>query len=322
MRTRRRLLAFCLAVLARPELLVADAPRWVGVLGYGVDAALIDALRAELKTLGYVEGRNVAFVYRCSEGTVQDLPARVAELVALKPDVIVAVGTPSVRAAKAATVSIPIVMVSIGNDPTRLGLVQSLSRPGGNLTGVAALGVELWGKRLQLFREAVPGVSAVAVLSNPANPSNLQSQQEIHVAAKNAGMTEKQFTASDPASLERAFGGIAKEHFDGLVCVWDSFLLARAREIASFALQHRLPTVAAVREYVEPGILMSYGARLPDQWRRAAHYVDRILKGTSPADLPIEQPMAFELVINGKTARTLGVNFSPAFLVQADKVIE
>jgi putative ABC transport system substrate-binding protein len=332
MKVRHRALVVVMAALVAPHIVTAGTSesqkrktgdvRRVGVLGYGVDPALMEALRAELARLGYVEGRDIAFEYRCSEARIEDLPTRAAELIRLKVDVIVAVGTPSVRAAMAATNSIPVVMVSIGNDPVRLGLVRSLSRPGGNVTGLAALGPELWGKRLQLFREAVPRLSVVAVLSNPSNPSNVISYEEIQLAAKNAGIMAKNFPASDPGALERGLVEIAKGRFDGLICIWDSLLLSRAHEIASFALQHRLPTIAAVRQYVEAGILMSYGARLPEQWRRAGHYVDRILKGTTPADLPVEQPMAFELVINGKTARALGVEFRPELLVQAEKVIE
>ncbi|HTO86364.1 MAG TPA: ABC transporter substrate-binding protein [Thermoanaerobaculia bacterium] len=296
--------------------------RRIGVLGYAVDPALIGAFRAELRKFGWIEGGNVVFEYRYSEATVEALPARAAKLIGSKVDVIVASGTPSVLAAKDVTRTVPIVMVGIGSDPTRTGLVQSLARPGGNVTGVAALGAELWGKRLQLFKEVLPRLSRATLLLNRTNPNNILAEQEINIAAPKAGLAVQAVAASDPAGLENAFTQIASGSPDALICVWDAFLQAHAREIAEFAIGRRLPMVAALREFVQDGALMSYGAKLSEQWRRAAFYVDRILKGTSPADLPVEQPMAFELVINRKTAKALGIQIPPVTLLQADQIID
>ena len=294
----------------------------IGILGYAVEPALIELLRQSLKDLGRVEGRDYVLEQRATEARIDELPGRAAELLRLEVDVILAVGTPSVRAAQQATGTVPIVMVGIGLDPVQLGIVQSLARPGGNVTGVAALGAELWGKRLQLFRTAVPKASHVSFLSNPSNPGNLLASKEFGIVATAAGLRTHFVTAKDLGELDRALAEIAREAPDALVCAWDAFFQLHARRIFDFALQRRLPTLSAIREFVEGGALMSYGTDLPSQWKHAARYLDRILGGTKPADLPVEQPLRFELVINRKTAKVLGLTIPPELMLLADRVIE
>jgi putative ABC transport system substrate-binding protein len=294
----------------------------IGHLGHGLEPSLIEAFRQALRELGYVEGGNIVAEYRYAEGRVEGLSDLAAELVRLKVDVIVANGTPATRAARQATSTVPIVMVGVGVDPVQAGLVRSLAQPGGNVTGVVALGAELSGKRLDLLREAFPRVSRAAVLFNPTNPGNTFAVNLLQSVAPRTGVKLRTVAARDASELERAFAEIAREAPDALIEIWDAFLLSHAKRIADFAVQHRLPTLAPIKEYVHAGALMSYGASVPAQWRRAAHYVEKILKGTKPADLPVEQPTQFELVINLKTARALGVTILPALLLRADQVIE
>ena len=270
-----------------------------------------------------VEQRDYVVEYQASDANVNELPGRAAELVRRNVDVIIASGTPSVRAAQKATSTIPVVMVGVGFDPVRLGLVQSLGRPGGNITGVAALGVELIAKRLQLFREVVPALSRVGVLFNPTNPANVLSLSEFRTAASAARMAVQPVAEAKAGSeIGPALKRVARGKPDGMYIVWDAMLQAHAKQIGEFTLAHRIPTLAAIKEHVEAGALMSYGAKLPEQWKRLAHFVDRILSGAMPATLPVEQPIAFELVINRKTAKVLGLTIPPELLLLADKVIE
>jgi putative tryptophan/tyrosine transport system substrate-binding protein len=318
------LILLALGVLAAP--LGAEAQQSGKVYRIGllsvqeVQPHLADAFRQGLRDLGYVQGHNTVIEYRWA--LPDQLPKIAAEMVRLRPDVIVANGTPTIRAAKQATTTIPIVMVGIGLDPTALGLVASLARPGGNVTGIAALGTDLWGKRLALLRDALPGVSRVAVLSNPGNPGNVLAMKEITGTAPATRLILLPLDARNAAELDRAFAEITRQRPDALVTVWDQFLLSQAGRIAKFAASRQLPTLGAIREYADAGALMSYAANIPDQWRRAAVYVDRILKGTSPADLPVEQPTRFELIINLKTAKALGLTIPPSLLLRADHVIE
>lgn len=294
----------------------------LGHLGHGVDPDLIQAFRQSLQDLGYAEGRNITVDYRFAKGSAEQLPKLAAELVQLEVDVIVANGTPAVRAAQQATKTIPVVMVGIGLDPVQLGLVRSLARPGGNVTGIAALGAELWGKRLELFRQAVPRAARVAVLSNPTNPGNVLAVKEIQAVAPLAGIRLHQVAAAGAPELQAALDEIARQAPEALIVVWDAFLQSHARRIADFALEQRLPTLVPIKEFVHAGALMSYGTNIPDQWRRAAHYVEKILKGAKPADLPVEQPTKFDLVLNLKTARALKLELSKALMLRADQVIE
>jgi putative ABC transport system substrate-binding protein len=328
-RTRRRWLVTGLAIgilqlcpaLRGQEQPYGGKPR-IGILGYGVDASMLESFRQGMLELGRIEQRDYVVVYKASQAPVEELSARAAELVGLNVDLIIASGTPSVRAAQKATSTIPVVMVGVGLDPVRLGLVQSLARPGGNITGVAALGVELIAKRLQLFRDMVPGLTRVSVLMNPTNPGNVLSLAEFRAAASTAGVkVQPVMEAKDGSGLSRALTGIAGSPPPGMYIVWDAMLQAHATEIAEFAVAHRIATLAAIKEHVQSGALMSYGAKLPDQWKRTAQFADRVLKGSKPATMPVEQPTAFELVINRKAARALGLTIPPELLILADKVI-
>ena len=314
-------------LLAAPLATEAQQPGrvWrIGHLGHGFDPHLIETFRRELGERGYVEGKNIAMEFRYSEGQVERLPDLAAELVRLRVDVIVANGTPAVQAAKRATSKISIVMVGVGLDPVDLGLVASLARPGANVTGVAALGADsdLWAKRLQLIKDASPRTSRAAVLWNPANPGNVLALKAMKTAAPPLGFKLYPVAIRDVSDFEPAFAAVAHDVPDALVMIWDSLLLTHARRIADFAIEKRLPTMCAVRGYVDAGALMSYGTSLPDQWRRAATYVDKILKGAKPADLPVERASRFELVINLKTAKALGLTIPPSLLLRADQLIE
>jgi putative ABC transport system substrate-binding protein len=274
-----------------------------------------------LQDLGYVTGRNLAIEYRYAGGNVQRLQELAAELISLKVDVIVTSGEPAALAAKRATSAIPIVATEFGTDPVKAGLVASLGRPGGNLTGLTAISEELWPKRLELFKQVVPKLSHLAVLWNPANPGNQSCLTEIKTAATTMGVQLRSIEVSDSKALERAFAEIGKEPAEGLATCWDSVTLQHAISIADFALKQRLPTLAPLKEYVQAGALLSFGAGLSAHQRRAAYYVDKILKGAKPADLPLERPTIFELVVNLKTAKALGVTLPPAMVVLADEVV-
>jgi putative ABC transport system substrate-binding protein len=297
----------------------------IGLLSTGSSLAPrpnIEAFQQGLRDLGYVEGQNIIIEYRYDEGKAERLPDLAVELVRLHVDVIVAASTTATRAAKQATSTIPIIMTGIGVDPVEAGLVASMAQPGGNVTGVAAFGAELWGKRLELFKEAVPRLSRLAVLWNPANPGNALCVKDIQAWALAMGVQLQSLEVRDANAFEPAFAAIAKETPDALVTCPDSLTSAHARPIADFAVRNRLPTLTAFRAYVQAGGLMSYGRSLLDQFRRAAYYVEKILKGTKPADLPVERPMQFELVINLKTAQALGLTLPPTLLFQATEVIQ
>ena len=312
-----------------PRAIDAQQPVKIPLLGFltsgspSSEAALQGSpFLTQLRELGWHEGRNIAIEERYAEDHAERLPALAAELVRLHVDVIVAVSTPATRAAKQATSTIPIVMTGIGLDPVEAGLVTNLARPEGNVTGVAArFGSELWGKRLELFKEAVPRLSRLAVLWNPANPGNALCVQQLQGATLAMGIQLHSLEVRDANAFEHAFAAIAKETPDGLFTCSDTLIFAHIRPIADFAVRSGLPTLHGFREYVQSGGLMSYGTSFPDQLRRAASYVDKILKGTKPADLPVEQSMKFELVLNLKTAQALGVTFPPTLLILADEVI-
>jgi putative tryptophan/tyrosine transport system substrate-binding protein len=273
-----------------------------------------------LHELGYVEGQNIAMEWRCAEGNLDRLAEAATELVRLKMDIIVTFGTPATRAAMHATTTIPIVMVSVG-DPLRAGIVASLVRPGGNVIGSTTLGPELSAKQLQLLREGVPTVSRVAFLWNPLNPANVLFYEDIQAAARTLGVTLHSVEVSSPSAFERAFAAMMREHPDALFITGDPMHQLHVERIIVFAAQSRLPVVSNVEANVTAGALLSYGVSLPELFRRAALYVDKILKGTKPGDLPVQQPTKFELVINLKTARALGLTIPPPLLFQADDVI-
>ena len=279
------------------------------------------ALRQGLRDLGWIEGQNIVFEYRSADGDPARLPRLAAELVRLKVHIIVAGSTPGVQAAKAATATIPIVMVTSG-DPVANGLVTSLARPGGNVTGLTALGQELSAKQLEILREAVPGVARVAVLANPAHPETKPSVKSLETAAGALGIQLRVVEARGPAELEKAFATMTGERCGALMVLADITLNANRQQVVALAAKNRLPAIYALREYVEDGGLMFYGASLPGMYQQAAVFVDKILKGMKPADLPIQQPTKFELVINGRTAKALGITLAPALLLRADRVLE
>src|SRR5574342_529155 len=285
-------------------------------------AALWEAFIKGLRDFGYVEGQNITIVHRSSDGRYERLPGLAADLVRLKVDVIVVPAPQNAVAAKEATRTIPIVMASSG-DPVAEGLVASLARPGGNITGLTGVaGPEIAGKRLELLKEAVPKASRVAVLSNPTNPISAPALGETKAAARSLRLQLQMVEARGPDETERAFAAMGRERADALIVVNDGMLLAHRTRIAALAAQHRLPTMWGGREYVDAGGLMSYSASGRDHFRRAATYVDKILKGAKPGDLPVEQPTKFELVINLKTAKALGLTIPPSLLQRADQVIE
>jgi putative ABC transport system substrate-binding protein len=280
-----------------------------------------NAFVTALRDLGYVEGQNVAVEWRASGGRAERVPDLAIELVRLNVDIIVAVDNPSIAAAQKATRTIPIVMV-LATDPVNMGFVASLARPGGNTTGLTNQGTELQGKTLQLLKEAIPSVSRVAVLWNPVEPGRRAHAREAEAAARVLGLHAQLVGAISPAELDSVFTAMGRERPDAvLVQPSHTNFLHRAR-IAELAAKHLLPTMGWSAETVETGWLMSYGPNILNLYRRAAYYVDKVLRGTKPADLPIEQPTKFEFVINMKTAKALGLTIPSSLLVRADQVIE
>jgi putative ABC transport system substrate-binding protein len=279
------------------------------------------AFREGLSERGYVEGRDVVVEASWGEGRGDRFPDLVAEILRQKPDVIVVLSTPAALAAKKATATVPIVFVAA--DPSGSGIVSSLSRPGGNLTGVSlSLGVEFTGKWLELLKEAVPRASTVAVLWNPGNPSNVGYLKALEAAAPQLRVKLKAEGIRDPADLDRVFGAIGDDQVQGLVVLTDPLTVRYLGPIVERAAKRRLPTMYGFREFVDAGGLMSYGVSVPEMCRRAAGYVDKILKGAKPGDLPVEQPAAFELVINLKTAKALGLTLPQSLLQRADHVLQ
>jgi putative ABC transport system substrate-binding protein len=286
-------------------------------------ADLVDAFRQELSKLGWIEGKNIVIEYRFAAGKNDRLPELAADLVQLKPDVITVRTGIGVLAAKQATSAIPIVMAS-GGDPVGIGAVKSLARPGGNVTGVSSISVELAPKRLELLKEIVPHLKRVGYLIvDGENLGTLQRVEEDEFAAQSLKIKLQYFKLKrEPKALENAFEGAMREQVHAVVSGSGATLFAWRKRIAELATEHRLPLVYSQKEYVEQGGLMSYGTSFPDLFRRAAVYVDKILKGTKPADLPVEQPMKFELVINLKAAKQIGLTIPPNVLARADKVIK
>ena len=294
----------------------------IGYLGSSAasSSALIDAFRQGLRERGYVEGKNIVVEARWTEGKTETIPDLTAELVRLNVDMIVTSITLAVQAARKLTATIPIIVVGIG-DPVGTGLVASLARPGGNVTGLSSLAPELSGKRVDLLKEAFPKVSRVGVFWNPASTSNALGWKETEAAARPAAIQLKSLEVKSPDDFERAFGIAAKERVNALIVIRDNVFSVGRQQVLAFAAKRRLPAIYPAAEYVEVGGLMSYGPDLPDIFRRAATYVDKILKGTKPADLPVEQPMKFEFIVNLKTAKQIGLTIAPNVLVRADRVI-
>jgi len=282
------------------------------------------AFRQGLHDLGYVEGRNLVIEYRDAEGKLERLPALAAELVALKVDVVVAPNTVAALAARQATKTIPIVF-AVAADPVTSGLVTSLARPGGNVTGLSILSPELVGKGLELLTQAIPGVSRIAVLWQPGALGERTEKdllKEAEVAARALGMRPQVVEARGPEDFDRAFSDMTRARTGALTVLTSIMFVIERRRLVDLAAKNRLPTVYPYREFVDAGGLMAYGPNIADNYRRAATYVDKILKGAKPADLPVEQPTKFELVINLKTAKTLGLTIPLSLLQRADEVIQ
>lgn len=318
--------ALTLGILTAPLPSEAQQPgakiARIGILQPGTPPEpLFEAFREGLRDLGYREGRNLILEVRWAEGKADRLTKLAAELVGLKVDVIATMSTPAALAARRATSTIPIVFTGVG-DPVGSGVVPSLARPDGNATGVATLATELSAKRLELLREIVPRLSRVAMLFNDKNPSMVLRAREAEIAAAKLGVTIQSLGVHNLTDFEAAFRAIEAERAAALLTLVDPFTRQHRKRIVDFAAQRRLPAIYESREFVDSGGLISYGPNLSALQRRAAIYVDKILKGTKPADLPIEQPTTFEFVINLNTAQALGLTVPPAILLRADQVIE
>ncbi len=318
------LLAFGLLIvpLAADAQPPAKAHR-IGLLGAASPSAYashVEAFRQGLRDLGYVEGKNFSIEYRWAEGNYDRLPDLVTDLVRLKVDVILTHGTPGTLAAKRATATIPIVM-AVSGDAVATGIVASIARPGGNITGSTFFFPELNAKRVDLLKQALPRIARVAALSNPDNPATASALQAMEATAQSLKVEFQRFEARGPDEFARVFSEMAKRRAEALVVLEDAMLIAHARRVADLATKSRLPAIG-IREFADAGGLMSYAVNFPEIWRRAAVFVDKILKGARPADLPVEQASKFELVVNFKTAKALGLKLPQSFLVRADKVIE
>jgi putative ABC transport system substrate-binding protein len=320
--------ALAVGLLAAPLAAVAQQAGTLPRIGYlGLTSAsdrppLLDAFRQKLRELGWVEGQNIVIAYRYAEDQVNRLPDLAAELVRLKVDLLVVFGgAPAAMAAKNATETIPIVMIGV-RDPVGTGVIASLARPGGNVTGVSgSAGLEIFAKQLELLKETVPGMRHVAVLSNPANPYHQLAIREVNVAVRSLGVHLRILEARGPNEFEAAFTAMTKERVGGLLVLSDSIFNSHRTRLADLAARSRLPAIYGIRESVEAGGLMSYGPSFLDFYRQAATYVDRLLKGAKPGDLPVEQPTTFELVVNIKAATALGLTIPQSVLVRADEVI-
>jgi putative tryptophan/tyrosine transport system substrate-binding protein len=296
----------------------------IGLIGATFPAAVsrrYEAFRQGLRDLGHLEGKNITLEYRYAEGKVDRFVDLAAELVRSKVDIIVANGDPAALAAKNATKTIPVVMVDVGTDPVETGLVESLAHPGGNITGFTSFGAELGGKRLELFKEVVPKLVRVAFLYDPINRANLHHLKEVQSAAQPLGLTIQSWEIRGAEDFEKVFSTMSKRLPDGLLVPGGAAMNASYKRIAGFALKSRLPSMFARREGVEAEGLMSYDPDSVQHYRRAAVYVDKILKGIRPADLPVEQPTKFEFIINLKTAKQIGLTIPPNVLARADRVI-
>jgi putative tryptophan/tyrosine transport system substrate-binding protein len=329
MKRKITIIALCAMLFALCSFAEAQQPKKVPRIAYLApgDAASgstrFEAIRLALRELGYIDGQHITIEYRYAERKIDRAPELAAELVRLKVDIIVVAGDRSVLAAKNATKTIPIVMVGSGLDPVEAGLVESLARPGGNVTGITNLGTELGGKRLELLKEAVPKAARVAVLYDPALPGSLRELKEVlPVAAPALGLTIHPREVGAANGFERVFAALSKERPDGLYVRSGPLMSANQKRIIAFALKSRLPAIYTIRTAVEAGGLMSYGADIAESYRRVAYYVDRILKGAKPADLPVEQPTKFELTINLKSAKQIGLTIPQSLLYRADKVIK
>jgi putative tryptophan/tyrosine transport system substrate-binding protein len=319
---RLAVVALCLVILALPARAQSPVHR-VGFLGNSnakLEANLVGPFRDGLRDLGYIEGQNIVIEYRWAEGDYARFPGLISELIAAKVEIIVTAGTPATLALKKATTSIPIVMIAVG-DPVGTSIVPSLRLPGGNITGLTSISPELDGKRLELLREVVPSVSNVAVLWNASSPLQVVAEKQTRAAADALGMKMLSLGVRSKEEIEEAFGLILKQRPQALVVLADRLFLHHRQRIMDFALEHRLPGVHAYRELVEAGGLMSFGPSYAGMHRRAAIFVDRILRGAKPGELPVERPASFELVVNLKTANAFGLTIPESVLLRATEIL-
>jgi putative ABC transport system substrate-binding protein len=315
--------------LASVRLAEAQQPKKDPRIGYlsigdpATESPGSEAIRLALRELGYIEGQNIAFEYRYAEGKRDRQPELAAELVRLKVEIIVVAGGGNwVQAAKNATKTIPIVMMGVGVDPVEAGLVESLARPGGNVTGITNLTGEIGGKRLELLKEAVPKVARVAVLYDPAIPAVREVKEDLPAAARALKLNVRSWEVGDAAEFDRVFAAMGKQRPDAVYVLGGGIMNAHQKRTIGFALKSRLPSMYISSEAIDAGGLMYYGADQAESYRRVAFYVDRILKGAKPADLPVEQPTKFELVINMKTAKQIGLTIPPEVLARANRLIK
>ena len=315
------------AAVAWPVATTAQQARRIPRIGFmgtstpALEANLGGAFREGLGELGYQESRNIIIEYRWADGRYERFPALVADLLAVPVDVIVTAGTPATLAVKNATSTIPLVMIAVG-DPVGTGIVPSLARPRGNITGLSSIAPDLEGKRLELLREMIPKLSQVALFLNPTNEFHAVSVRQAFAAAQALGIKLQPLEVRTSEELDGAFAAIVRTKPDALLILADRVFLHNRKRMMDFAAEHRLPSVNAYRELVEVGGLMSYGPSYEDMHKRAADYVDKILKGAKPGDLPVEQPSKFTLILNVKSAKALGLEIPPMLLARADEVIE
>ncbi len=328
MTTRRELvIVIGASALAAPFGALAQAQDKVWRIGMletvppDLNTANLTAFRQGLRELGYVEGRNLIIEYRSADGRSERFADLAAELIGLKVDLMVTRGTPASLAGKRATQTIPVVMANAG-EPVESGLVSSLAHPGGNVTGLSSLTVRIEAKRLGLLREMVPSIARIAALYNMSSPANPPQWREVETAARSLGLQTQLLDVRKPEDLASAFDAATRQRADGLIVGQEGLLQANRRLIVELAAKHRLPAIYRSMEFIEAGGLMAYGPNYPDLYRRAATYVDKIFKGAKPGDLPIEQPTKFELIINLRTAKALGIAVPPPLLLRADEVIK
>ncbi len=327
MKWRKFLIVLCAAVVALPTAAVgeqSDTLRRIGFLGNStaaLEANLIGPFREGLRSFGYVEGENLLIEWRWAEGKYERFPALISELIAEKVEVIITAGTPATLAVKKATKTVPLVMVAVGN-PVGNGIVPSLARPGGNITGLTSISTEMDGKRLELLKEAVPSVSYVAVLWNSASPLQVLAEKQVQIAARSMQIKVLSLGVRTEEEIEAAFATMIRERPNALLVLADRLFLHHRKLIMDFAAQQRLPGVHAYKELVDVGGLMSYGPSYEEMHRRAAYFVDKILKGANPGNLPVERPTKFDLKVNLKAAEGLGLTIPRAILRRASEVIE
>jgi putative ABC transport system substrate-binding protein len=326
MNNRRKLIiALGAGALAAPLSSFAQQQDKVWRIGYLASRAGMgyaeEAFRQGLRELGYVEGKNTVIEWHFADGHYERFPGLAADVVRLKVDIIVASGTPATSATQKATTTIPVVMVNVG-DPVELGFVKNLARPGGNITGLSNVLNDIAAKHLEMLLSMVPKLSLVAILGNPGTPSFPGILKNIQAGVQKAGVKVLPVEAQDVQGIQNAFSTAARKNAGAIIVLSDGLFNQQGRQIAELAMKHRLPAISVTREYAEIGGLMSYGPSFAEIYRRAATYVDKILKGAKPGDLPVEQPMTLELVINRKTAKALGLTIPQSLLISADKVIE